>query len=210
MFRNSRGGNQLISLQMRANFSDCGTISACATDTLILLEIGLSYPVLSRVVSWLFSMFSGEFCLRLKPYLVVEIAIDVLTEHCCQVCILVIMFRRSDCWHVWYVIAQSGKLLVPRYQRTTCFGLLTCWHSDRPHGIWKMFFTFDFHILPQQRHRCYNYSLSLYFNKKDSPCWQLTQGSRYDSHARSLETSWWIGNKNCQILRRTHSKLRYM
>ena len=27
---------------------------------------------------------------------------------------------------------------------------------------------------------------------------------------RSLETSWWIGNKNCQILRRTHSKQRYM
>ena len=41
--------------------------------------------------------------------------------------------------------------------------------------------------------------------------WQLTQGSRYGSHhARSLETSWWIGNKNCQILRRTHSKLCYM
>ena len=32
----------------------------------------------------LFSMFSGEFCLRLKPYLVVKIASDVLTEHCCQ------------------------------------------------------------------------------------------------------------------------------
>ena len=44
----------------------------------------LSYPVLSRVVCWLFSMFSGEFCLRLKPYLVVKIASDVLTEHCCQ------------------------------------------------------------------------------------------------------------------------------
>ena len=41
--------------------------------------------------------------------------------------------------------------------------------------------------------------------------WQLTQGSRYGSHhARSLETSWWIGNKNCQILRRPHSKLCYM
>ena len=41
--------------------------------------------------------------------------------------------------------------------------------------------------------------------------WQLTQGSRYGSHhARSLEASWWIGNKNCQILRRAHSKLCYM
>ena len=44
-------------------------------------------------------------------------------------------------------------------------------------------------------------------------CWLavITQGSRYGSHhARSLETSWWIGNKNCQILRRTHSELCYM
>ena len=57
----------------------------------------LSYPVLSRVVSWLFSMFSGEFCVRLKPYLVVKIASYVLTEHCCQVCILAMMFCRSDC-----------------------------------------------------------------------------------------------------------------
>ena len=97
MYRNSRGGNQLMSLQKRANFSDCGPISACATDTPILVEIGLSYPVLSRVVSWLFSMFSGEFCLRLKPYFVVKIASDVLTEHCCQVCILAMMFCRSDC-----------------------------------------------------------------------------------------------------------------
>ena len=57
----------------------------------------LSYPILSRVVRWLFSMFSGEFCLRLKPYLVVKIASDVLTENCCQVCILAMMFCRSDC-----------------------------------------------------------------------------------------------------------------
>ena len=64
----------------------CGPISACATDTCIQPE----YPVL-------FSMFSGEFCLRLKPYLVVKIASDVLTEHCCQVCVLAMMFCRSDC-----------------------------------------------------------------------------------------------------------------
>ena len=149
MYRNSRGGNQLMSLQKRANFSDCGPISACATDTPVLVEIGLSYPVLSRVVSWLFSMFSGEFCLRLKPYLVVKIASDVLTEHCCQVCILAMMFCRSDCR---LCAGICGKWLRNQgnssYQCTTCFGLFTCWHSDRPHGIWKIFFTFDFQILP--------------------------------------------------------------
>ena len=91
-----------MSLQKCANLSDCEPISTCATDTPILVEIGLaypilSYPILSRVVSWLFSMFSGEFCLRLKPYLVVRIASDVLTERCCQVCILAMMFCGSDC-----------------------------------------------------------------------------------------------------------------
>ena len=79
-------GNQRMSLQKCVNFSDCGPISACATDTRTKPE----YPVL-------FSMFSGEFCLRLKPYLVVKIASDVLTVHCCQVCVLAMMFCRSDC-----------------------------------------------------------------------------------------------------------------
>ena len=72
-------------LQKCANFSDCGPFSASAT---------YAYPAR---VSRLFSMFSGEFCLRLKLYLVVKIASDVLTEHCCQVCVLAMMFCRSDC-----------------------------------------------------------------------------------------------------------------
>ena len=106
----------------------------------------LSYPVLFRVVSWLFSMFSGEFCLRLKPYLVVKIVSDVLTEHCCQVCILAMMFSRSTAGCVLACVVSDCA--IRETPPTTCFGLLTCWHSDRPHGIWKIFFTFDFHILP--------------------------------------------------------------
>ena len=102
--------------------------------TPILVEIGLSYPILSRVVSWLFSMFSGEFCLKLNSYLVVKIASDVLTKHCCQVCILAMMFCHSDCR---LCAGMCGKWLRNQgnssNQRTTCFGLLTCWHSDRPH-----------------------------------------------------------------------------
>ena len=77
-----------MSLQKCANFSDCGPISACATDTPIQPEY---YPVL------LLSMLSGEFCLRLKPYWVVKISSDVVTEHCCQLCVLAMMFCRSDC-----------------------------------------------------------------------------------------------------------------
>ena len=99
----------------------------------------LSYPIPSRVVSWLFSMFSGEFCLRLKPYLVVKIASDVLTEHCCQVCILAMLFCRSDCR---LCAGMCGKWLHNQgnssYQRTTCFGLLTLRQANM--GYEKYFF----------------------------------------------------------------------
>ena len=144
-----------MSLQKCANFS--GPICACATDTRIKPE----YPVL-------FSMFSGEFCLRLKPYLVVKIAPDVLTEHCCQVCVLVMMFCRPDCRLCAGMCGKSGTS-VPRvltnsrrvnftqtplfgtveselYGAVWCFDLLTLRQANM--GIWKIFVTFDFHILP--------------------------------------------------------------
>ena len=138
---NSRGGNQRMSLQKCANFS--GPICACATGTRIQPE----YPVL-------FSMFSGEFCLRLKPYLVVKIAPDILTEYCCQVCVLVMMFCRPDCRLCAGMCGKSGTS-VPRVLTnsrrvnfTVQFGVLTCWHSGRP--------TWDTRLLtstPEQFHR---------------------------------------------------------
>ena len=47
----------------------------------------------------------------MKPYLVVNISSDILTKHCCQVCVLSMMFCRSVavCWH--------GKWL--RYEQET-------------------------------------------------------------------------------------------
>ena len=90
-----------MSLQKCANFSDCGPISACATDTCIQPE----YPVL-------FSMFSGVICLRLKPYLVVKIASDVLTVHCCQVCVLAMMLyfdsNFSEICEWWCMMTSSN------------------------------------------------------------------------------------------------------
>ena len=81
------------------------------------------------------------------------------------------------------------------YQRTQCVPrVLACWYSDRP--TWDMkniLYIWFSHFTLTEKDRCQNFSLSLNYNKKDSPCWQLTQGSRYGSHARSLETSWWIG-----------------
>ena len=89
------------------------------------------------------SMLSGEIYLRLKPYLVVKISSNIVTEHCCQACIkiLSIMFCRSDC--------------------RLCAGMVSdcaiCGNSPENHVVWlnssrptwdiKIFFTFDFHIL---------------------------------------------------------------
>ena len=107
----------------------------------------LAYPILSRVVSWLFSMFSGEFCLRLKPYFVVGIASDVLTEHCCQVCILAMMFCRSDCRLCAGMCGKwsrnQGNSL---YQRTTCFGLLTLRHSNMGYEKYSLHLIFTFYL----------------------------------------------------------------
>ena len=86
----------------------CGPIGACAAR--------LSPARIFVLLSSSLLMPSGEIYLRLKPYLVVEIASDVLTEHCCQVCVLAMMFCRSDCrlcvgmCGKW--LRNHGKLLV--------------------------------------------------------------------------------------------------
>ena len=114
------------------------------------------------------SMLSGEIYLRLKPYLVVKISSDIVTEHCCQVCVLSMMFCRSDCvcWH-------GGKWLRNSLYRVVWHGRF--WHSDRPTWDKKNIICIWFsHFTLTEIHRCI----------LDSPCWQLTQ--RYGSHARSL------------------------
>ena len=126
------------------------TICACATDTRIQPE----YPVL-------FSMFNGEFCLRLKPYLVVKIAPDVLTEHCCQVCVLVMMFCHPDCRLCAGMCGKSGTS-VPRVLTnsrrvnfTVQFGVLTRWHSGR--ATWDMkniLYIWFSHFTLTETHRC--------------------------------------------------------
>ena len=148
MYWNSRGGNQRMSLQKCANFS--GPICACATDNRIWPE----YPML-------FSMFSGEFWLRLKPYLVVKIAPDVLTEHCCQVCVLVMMFCHPDCRLCAGTCGKSGTS-VPRVLTnsrrvsfTVQFGVLTRLQSSRPTRDMKnILYIWFSHFTLTETHRC--------------------------------------------------------
>ena len=120
----------------------CGPIGACAAR--------LSPARIFVLLSSSLLMPSGEIYLRLKPYLVVKIASDVLTEHCCQVCVLAMMFCRSDCrlcagmCGKW--LCNHGKLLVPWYQRTTCFGLLTLRQANMGYEKYSLNSIFTFYL----------------------------------------------------------------
>ena len=81
----------------------------------------------------------------MKPYLVVKVSSDIVTEHCCQVCVLSMMFCRSVavCWH--------GKWL--RNQQETPRSTHVDLNCGRPTwDIKKILFTFDFHILLWHKH----------------------------------------------------------
>ena len=51
------------------------------------------------------SLQKREIYLRLKPYLIIEISFYIVTEHCCQICILSMMFCRSDC-RLWACVGK--------------------------------------------------------------------------------------------------------
>ena len=73
----------------------CGPIRACATRYLV--------SSLQQVFVLLL-MLSGEIYLRWRPYFVVKIPSDIVTEHCCFVCVLFMKCCRCKCW------LRAGKL----------------------------------------------------------------------------------------------------
>ena len=62
----------------------------CMRDTLPCLQS-------PAMVFVLLTMLSGGIFLRLKPYVFVKISFDIVTEHCCQVCVPSMRFCRPDC-----------------------------------------------------------------------------------------------------------------
>ena len=114
-----------MSLQKRANFSDCGPISACATDTPILVEIDRT----------LLSSMHSDY----------------------DVC-------RSDCR---LCAGMCGKWLRNQGNSAYVFwpvDLLTLWQAT-----WDMkniLYIWFSHFTLTKTHRCLNYSLTLYFNKR--------------------------------------------
>ena len=82
-----------------------GPIDACAAR--------LSPARIFVLLSSSLLMLSGEIYLRLKPYLVVKVSSDIVTEHCCQVCVLSMMFCRSDCRLCADMVSDCAIKLVP-------------------------------------------------------------------------------------------------
>ena len=131
---------------------------------------GTSFLVAGFVsLSMPFNQHCGAIYLRSKSYLVFKISSDIMTKHCCQVCVLSMMFCRSDS-RLCADMVSDGTIGKLEYH--------VVWlHSDRPmrEMIWKIFFTFDFHILPQQRHigdriiPCHCISIKT----KILPCWPI-------------------------------------
>ena len=117
-----------------------GPISACAARH-------SAARVLVLLLSSLLSMLS-EIYLRLKPYVVVKISSDIVTEHCCQICILSMMFCRSAavCWHgKWFRNQQETP-------RSTNVVWLNC---GRPTWDMKNILYISFsHFTLTETHRC--------------------------------------------------------
>ena len=112
------------------------------------------------------SMLSGELYLRLKPCLVVKISPDIVTEHCCQVCVLFMMFCRSDCRQcadmvsdcairetrrrtMWFDLTPAGQRRIKQYSSYLIF----TFYTNIDTSVIKLF-----HVVVFQY-------------KKDSPCW---------------------------------------
>ena len=123
-----------------------------------------------------FSQYCGAIYLRSKSYLVFEISSDIMTKHCCQVCVLSMMFCRSDsrlCWPSWHGKSLSdgaiAKTWVPRG--------LTLRRANAGNDMENILYVWFSHFTLTETHRWWIYSLSLYFNKnKNSPvfCWPIS------------------------------------
>ena len=78
-----------MSLQKCANLVVVRTDSRMRDMLLCLQSLAL--------IIMLLSLLSGEIYLRLKPHLFVKVSSDIVTEHCCQVCIQSMIFCHFGC-----------------------------------------------------------------------------------------------------------------
>ena len=94
----------------------------------------------------------------MKPYLVVKISSDIVAEHCCQVCVLSMMFCHSVavCWHGKWLRNQQET---PRSTHVDLNYGRPTWDIKNIIYIWFFTFCVDrdtsvlelFHVVSQQK-----------------------------------------------------------
>ena len=90
---------------------------------------------------------------------------DIVTEHCCQVCVLPKMLCRSDCRLCADMVSDCA---IRKLLREPC-GLTYLWQANVGYkNILHIWFS---HFTLTETHWCKNHFMSLYFNKKGSRCW---------------------------------------
>ena len=117
-----------------------------------------------------FNQHCNAIYLRSKSYLVFKISSDIMTKHCCQVCVLSMMFCRSDsrlCWPCWH-----GKWLCNQEN------LSTTWF-DTPTGqrgklckkySLRLIFTF---YLNRETSLIESFPVVAFKKKENIPCWPI-------------------------------------
>ena len=92
-------------------------------------------------LSMQFNQHCGAIYLRSKLYLVFKISSDIMTKHCCQVCVLSMMFCHSDSLLCADMVSDGaiGKLWVPR-------GLTTLWQANVGNDMKNILFIWFSHF----------------------------------------------------------------
>ena len=133
----------------RKNLVNKGTSSVDLDDRKVAGFVSLSV---------LFYQNSGAIYLRSKSYLVVEISSDVVTEHCCQVCVLSMMLCRSDCRPCAYIVRDC---VIRKLEHRVVW-----LHSDRPtwEMIWTILSTFEFRFTAGEIAKIWCQALDIYLS----------------------------------------------
>ena len=146
--------------------------------------------VVIEFVSQLSAMLSGEVYLILKPYLVVQISSDIVTEHCCQVCVLSVVFCRSDCR-----LDMVSDFAIREPRGLTCRVWL---NSGRPtrdikyssHFIFKFYINRDTSVLELFH--------VVVFQQKYSPCWPRQSSLKLLACGRKIHNDVHIDTYYCK------------
>ena len=119
-------------------------------------------------------------------YLVVKITANIVTEHCCQVCVLSMIICRSDCR---LCADMVGNCAIRKLE----YHMADFTPTGR-HGKWyEKYFLHSILTFTLTEKRCYNDSLSLIAIEKIIPCWPICWQSLRESISMQFNGRGWGG-----------------